>query len=74
VVETKYLRPRDAAAMLGVAPQTLARWRVEGSPIPFVRVGRRAIRYDVKDLLAYAESMKVRSTSEPVLSASGATD
>lgn len=53
----RFLRPRDAAAYLGLRPQTLARWRCEGGKIPFVRLGR-AVAYDVADLDAFAAAQK----------------
>jgi predicted DNA-binding transcriptional regulator AlpA len=72
VAERRYLRAGEAAEMLGLKAQTLARWRVEGSPIPFAKLGR-AVAYELADILAYAESRKVRSTSEsaPAGDASG---
>lgn len=41
------LTRRQAAEVLGIQPQTLARWKWEGREDrpPEVRVGRRAIRY-----------------------------
>jgi len=48
----KYLRASEAAAYLGVARQTLARWRWEGLPLPFSKAGR-AVVYAVADLDAF---------------------
>lgn len=59
----RYLRPADAAKLLGLAPQTLARWRVEGGKIPFIRIGR-AILYALDDLQAFLEARKYTSTSQ----------
>lgn len=55
------LRPEAAAAYLGLAPQTLARWRCEGPP--FIRAGR-AILYDPADLSAWLAANRFASTSE----------
>jgi excisionase family DNA binding protein len=60
---SRLIRPKDAARMLGVSEQTLARWRVEGGKIPFARLGR-AIVYDVVDLEAFVAARKRTSTSE----------
>jgi len=53
----RYLRPNEAAAYLGIRPQTLARWRCEGGKIPWVRLGR-AVVYDLADLDAFADANK----------------
>jgi predicted site-specific integrase-resolvase len=39
-----------AAERLGIAPRTLARWRWAGCGPAFVKVGRRAVRYDPEEL------------------------
>jgi predicted DNA-binding transcriptional regulator AlpA len=47
----------EAAEILGMSRSWLDHDRQKIQPdIPFVRVGRRAVRYRVSDLLAYAES------------------
>lgn len=56
----RYLRAKEAAQQLGVAAQTMARWRVEGSPIPWSKVGRSVV-YSLDDIEAYVESRKVRA-------------
>lgn len=45
--DDRLLTRRQAAEVLGIQPQTLARWKWEGREDrpPEVRVGRRAIRY-----------------------------
>jgi hypothetical protein len=60
----RYLRTPAAAVRLSAAPQTLERWRVEGSGPPFVRLSAKLVVYDVVDLDAWCESRKVSSTSE----------
>lgn len=51
------LTSKEAAAYLGVAEQTLANWRYLGDRGPrFYRLGRGAVRYDVRDLDAYLEA------------------
>ena len=57
------LRPEAAAIYLGLATQTLARWRCEGNGPPFIRAGR-AILYDPDDLSAWLAANRVASTSE----------
>ena len=46
---------KEAAAMLGLQPSTLRRWRSTGQPgqPEFVKIAGRAIRYRLSDLSAY---------------------
>jgi len=58
-----YLRPAEAAAMLGVSVPTLADWRLKGTGPTYVRLGdstRHPIRYPVDDLTAYLDARTVR--------------
>ncbi len=53
-------RSEAAARIIGMSPSWLAHDRQKPRPeIPFVRIGVRAIRYRVSDLLAYAENRTV---------------
>jgi predicted DNA-binding transcriptional regulator AlpA len=50
------LRTRDAATILGLEPHTLDTWRHQGkTDPPYVRLGRRTIRYKYSDLKKYIE-------------------
>ncbi len=59
----RYLRTNEAALWLGVARQTLARWRVEGVGPPFVKLGG-AVLYDVHELENFVEQRRRRSTAD----------
>jgi predicted DNA-binding transcriptional regulator AlpA len=59
----KMLRPRDAAAWLGIATATLSKMRTRGTGPRFVRVGR-IILYDPIELASWAGANTVSSTSE----------
>jgi predicted site-specific integrase-resolvase len=59
--------PTDAANYLGLAVQTLSRWRVEGGGPPFLKLGSR-IRYMRSDLEAFCNARKRKSTSESAAS------
>ena len=61
--ELKFLRPAEAAEVLGVSKQTLAHWRMSGAGPRFVRAGR-IILYDPKELGNWAASRTVGSTAE----------
>lgn len=57
--EPSVMNEDQAAAILGVKPQTLAVWRSTGRyDLPFVRVGR-LIRYRRADLEAWLEKRAV---------------
>ena len=59
----RLLRPPAAAELLGVAVQTLARWRVEGIGREYVKIGPRLVGYPEDGLHAFA-GRRHRSTSE----------
>ena len=59
----KLLSEDDAAALLGVAPNTLSVWRcTKRYALPFVKVGR-LIRYREQDLIAFLDSRLVKPTA-----------
>lgn len=57
------LTTKEAARYLGVSEAFLERDRWAGARIPFVRIGSRAIRYELSALEAYVKSNTRRSTS-----------
>lgn len=62
--QTALLTETQASEYLGNIPtKTLARWRLEGRHIPFVKCGK-AVRYRQTDLDAYIEANLRTSTSE----------
>jgi predicted DNA-binding transcriptional regulator AlpA len=54
-LDDRLLTRKEAAEILGLQPQTLARWKWEGREDRprEVRVGSRAIRYRASDLLQW---------------------
>ena len=52
------------AKLLDCSTRTLERQRVEGTGIPFCRVGR-LVRYRLLDVSEYLEAQRRRSTSDP---------
>jgi predicted DNA-binding transcriptional regulator AlpA len=66
--ERTVLDPRSASTYLGIAVQTLARWRVEGAGPPFLKLGT-AIRYDRSDLDTWLDARRQRSTTESTVGA-----
>jgi predicted DNA-binding transcriptional regulator AlpA len=57
------LTPIQAASILQVKPNTLAKWRVTGEGPAFIRIGR-AVRYSAREIARFIESHTRRSTSE----------
>lgn len=54
MVDFSYVKEREAAEMLSLSPNTLARWRSEGRG-PIFRKFEGAVRYCIDDLRKYAE-------------------
>lgn len=63
----RLLRSAEAAALLGVKPQTLAVWRLRGCGPKFIRCGRgpsSPVAYRRSDLDAWLAARTFASTSE----------
>jgi len=54
---------RETAALLGVREGTLRNWatREDGQRLRFFRIGGRAVRYRVADVMAYRDECAVRT-------------
>ena len=61
--QDRLLTTREAARFLGMSESFLERDRWEGARIPFIRVGKRAVRYKLSTLEAFVNSQVRRSTS-----------
>ncbi len=61
----RILRTAAAATYVGLSKSTLEKLRVYGGGPPFVRLGRRAVGYDVSALDAWLNSRVAASTSTP---------
>ena len=44
---------KQAAEMLGLAPQTLAKWAMTGKNLPVVKLGNRTARYLLSDVMSF---------------------
>lgn len=60
------LTTKEAARYLNVSCAFLERDRWAGATIPFIKVGSRAIRYELTELDNFIASRKRRSTSDAV--------
>mgnify|MGYP005636250977 FL=1 len=54
------IKQDEAASYLGLSEATLERDRWRGGDIPYVKVGTRAIRYDLEQLDEYIDRKTVR--------------
>lgn len=59
------LYPAEAAFLLGLSIRTLEAARLKGDFVPYIRLGRRAIRYRRQDILDGIAARRRRSTSDP---------
>ena len=50
---SKLLTRREAAEMLGLASQTLAKWAMTGKNLPVVKLGNRTTRYLYADVMSF---------------------
>ncbi len=58
------LSVREAATLLHLSVQTLNDMRSAGSQLPFVKLSRNRVVYFKSDVLEFARSRRVRSTTE----------
>jgi predicted DNA-binding transcriptional regulator AlpA len=58
------IKQSEAASYLGLSEATLERDRWRGGDIPYIKIGPRAIRYDLEQLNKYIEHNTVRNISE----------
>jgi hypothetical protein len=64
MTHSRLLTTKEAAMYLGVSTAFLERDRWAGATIPFVKIGARAVRYDLRVLDGYIKSRVRRSTSD----------
>jgi predicted DNA-binding transcriptional regulator AlpA len=61
----RVLRTPAAAEYIGYKPSTLEKMRVYGGGPRFVKLGERAVGYDIEDLDSFIEERRRVSTSDP---------
>ena len=62
-MQTQLLNTQQAAEYLCVSIAFLERDRWAGAKVPFIKIGSRAVRYRISDLLSFIESRTRLSTS-----------
>ena len=55
---------KEAAEYLNLSEATMERDRWRGGNIPYIRIGPRAIRYDLEQLNEYIDRNTVKNVSE----------
>jgi excisionase family DNA binding protein len=60
----RLLTTEQTAQILGISPSTLAKARVFGGKLPFVKLGR-SVRYRLEDILSFIDQQTRVSTSQP---------
>ena len=55
----RLLEPKEAAELLGVAPDTLRYWRYEGRGPKYVKYSQRCFRYDEADVRRYIDEHRI---------------
>ena len=68
------LRTPEAARFVALSPSTLEKMRLTGAGPPFIRLGARAVGYDVNDLREWLRSRRASSTSDAVRLEAKTTD
>jgi predicted DNA-binding transcriptional regulator AlpA len=58
--EKRFLTRAEAAAFLGLRPQSLANMSWLNTGPPFVRLSIRCVRYDREDLLAWMKAREIK--------------
>lgn len=62
--EKQLLNEKQAASFLGFTHRTLQMWRLQGGGPTFLKIGKKSVRYMLKDLVEWAESQRRISTSD----------
>lgn len=63
-MQPNLLDTKQAATIIGMSEAFLERDRWAGAKIPFIRIGSRAVRYRLSDLMEYIESHKHQTTQQ----------
>ncbi len=61
--QSTFMTTKQAAALLGLKPNTLEIWRLRGCGPRFVKLNR-AVRYRLTDLESFVEAQTRQSTSQ----------
>ena len=59
--EKRYLTEKQVSEMTGFALSTLRNNRFKRQGIPYLKIGKRTVRYLLDDVLAYMESRRIQT-------------
>ena len=57
-MSNKIITRKEAAEILGLSPQTLAKWAMCGKNLPVIKLGNRTVRYLYADVMNFIESRR----------------
>jgi predicted DNA-binding transcriptional regulator AlpA len=63
-MQNEFLDVAETAKRLGVSSSFMNKARLTGEGPPYLKIGRRAVRYDWARVLAWASEQSRRSTSD----------
>jgi len=64
-MDRRILRTPEAATYVGRSESSLEKWRLTGDGPRFIRLGGRAIGYDIRDLDAWLDHQRDRDPQDP---------
>jgi predicted DNA-binding transcriptional regulator AlpA len=67
-----FLTETEFCQRFGVSPRTAERWRSSGDGPPFVRFGRRFVRYKLSDVERWADSRTFKHRADELSRGLGA--
>jgi len=59
MTQNQYLTEKQVAEMTGFSIQTLRNWRHESRGIPYLKIGRRSVRYLEPDVVEHMEKTRI---------------
>ena len=65
VKQLRLLTPGEVASILGIKPKTVDKWRAEGSGPPWIRAGKKLIRYPPDELILWIRQHRQPDSSSP---------
>lgn len=61
----RLLNQKEVAQLFGLSEAWLEKARWQGEGPPFIKVGKRAVRYEARDVTAYIKANRRTSTTDP---------
>ena len=61
IQQPEFILPQELSARLGIAVQTLARWRCEGRGPEYLKIGSRRVAYPADAVNAWLQDCKAAS-------------